>query len=274
MAQVLATQQSDILDHQDNMLSSIYRNRFDIIIPAYNEEKRIRPVLDEICQFISKSQIPWKIIVAIDGNDGTIDIVKEFASRYSFISYLASNGRGGKGAAIKRSASMISSNYVILMDADNSIRFDQIVERIPLMEKYDVVILSRYNDTNEIPALRRIISRGFNFLVRTMTGLNVSDTQSGYKMFRSNEFLEALRKVGATNTFYDISLLYHLQKSGNLIHEINTPYIHDEGSKFNPIAEVIGQGVSLVAFVVRHSRFYPYVPEFLIDLYKRKFKWI
>ncbi len=274
MNEYTTLQQSNILEDRENSLPAIFGKRFDIIIPAYNEEKRIRPVLDEVCHFISEDQLPWKVIVAIDGNDGTIDIVREFASRYSFISYLASNGRGGKGAAIKRSASMISSNYVILMDADNSIRFDQIVERIPLMVQYDVVILSRYNDTNEIPALRRIISRGFNFLVRTMTGLNVSDTQSGYKMFRSNEFLEALSKVGATNTFYDISLLYHLQKSGNVINEIDTPYIHDEGSKFNPFAEVIGQGVSLVAFVVRHSRFYPYVPEFLIDLYKRKFRWI
>ncbi len=274
MNEYTTLQQSNILEDRENSLPAIFGKRFDIIIPAYNEEKRIRPVLDDICQFISKNQLPWKVVVAIDGNDGTIDIVREFSSRYLFISYLASNGRGGKGAAIKRSTSMIGSDYVILIDADNSIKFDQIVERIPLMEKYDVVILSRYNDTNEIPALRRIISRGFNFLVRTMTGLNVSDTQSGYKMFRSNEFLEALGKVGATNTFYDISLLYHLQKDGNVIHEIDTPYTHDNGSKFNPFAEIIGQGVSLVAFLVRHSRFYPYVPEFLIDLYKRKFRWI
>ena len=253
---------------------SILRKKFDIIIPAFNEEKRIRPVLDDACKYISENDLPWRLIVAIEGHDRTVQIVQEFASRYLFLLYFASAGRGGKGAAVMKASSMVTADFVILMDADNSIRFEQIINNIHLIERFGVVILSRYHDNAAIPMFRKFISRGFNLLVRMTTGLKVKDTQSGYKIFRSKELLEALKKVGATNTFYDISLLYHLNKSGTEIMESQNYYVHDKGSKFNPFAEIFGQGISLMAFAIRHSRLYPYIPEFLISLYKKKFRWI
>ena len=57
-------------------LNDIYFKKFSIIIPAYNEEKRILLTLNEVCSFISKSMVPWNVIVSIDGNDGTEALVK------------------------------------------------------------------------------------------------------------------------------------------------------------------------------------------------------
>ncbi|MGC8622191.1 MAG: glycosyltransferase, partial [Caldisphaera sp.] len=72
-----------------------------VIIPAYNEEKRIGKVLSEIADFISGNNLNWNIIVSIDGNDGTENIVKEMKEKYRFISYDKNHGRGGKGYAVK-----------------------------------------------------------------------------------------------------------------------------------------------------------------------------
>jgi hypothetical protein len=58
------------------------------------------------------------------------------------------------------------------------------------------------------------------------------------------------------------------------IKEIEVHYDHMEGSKFHPLGEVIGQGTSLLAFRIRYSRFYKFIPDELIQLYYRKFRWI
>ncbi len=253
---------------------SVFYKKIDIIIPAYNEEKRIPPVLNDIISFISSNGLNWKIIVPVDGNDGTEEIVKKFSLEYNFIRLDKSQGRNGKGAAIKRSLKYLDSDYTILMDADNSIKFSTILEKIPLIETYDTIILSRYSKKNYIPFVRRFFSRGFNVLVRAITGLRVSDTQTGYKIFKTEKFIEAMKKVGTTNGFYEVPLLYYIKREGGKIVESDAEYKHDDGSKFHPLGLVIGDGVSLLAFAVRHSRFYKYVPDSLIKLYYRKIRWM
>ena len=108
-----------------------YRNeKIDIIIPAYNEEARIMPVLNDIIDFIKENNLLWRIIVSIDGNDHTRDMVSKLKDEYNFILISESNKRSGKGSAIKRTISMLDSDYVILMDADNSINFAIILENL------------------------------------------------------------------------------------------------------------------------------------------------
>ena len=268
-------QQTDLtFSRIEKQIPEIYMKRFTIIIPAYNEEKRISPVLNDICRFITENKLPWQVIVAIDGNDTTYDIAVSFAETYDFISIDRSHERSGKGGAIKRVLPRIDGEFTILMDADNSIGFLDIVEGVQQLEKSDAVILSRYAGKNSIPLLRRFLSRGFNITVRSITGLNVSDTQSGYKLFRSDFFVHAMRRVTVTNASYDVALLYHIKKMGGRITETPTEYTHSDNGKLNPLSMAMSFGISLVAFRIRNSPFYAHVPRFLIDLYHRKFRWI
>ena len=262
------------LSENERQIPDIYLKKFSIIIPAYNEEKRISPVLNDICRFVSENKLPWDVIVAIDGNDTTYDIAESFAETYDFISIDRSNERSGKGGAIKRVLPQIDGEFTILMDADNSVGFIDIVEAIPHLEKSDTLILSRYTGKNKIPLLRRFLSRGFNIIVRSITSLNVSDTQSGYKLFRSDFFVGAMRRVTVTNASYDVALLYHIKKMGGRITETPAEYIHADNGKLNPLSMAMSFGISLVAFRIRTSPLYAHVPQFLIKLYRRKFKWL
>ena len=249
--------------------------KFSIIIPAYNEEKRIKPVLEDIVDYITQNNLDWEIILAIDGNDGTEDLVKHFLPGYNNIRIVKASGRSGKGGSIKRSLNFVKSEFVILMDADNSIPFSTMVMNLHLIDECDCIIFSRYTASmNEIPPVRRIISRGFNWLLRLSLDLNIRDTQSGYKIIRTKPFKKAMRKVSVTNTFFDVAMLYHMSRDNVRIKEIEVHYDHKEGSKFHPLGEVIGQGTSLLAFRIRYSRFYKFVPYELIQLYYRKFRWI
>jgi glycosyltransferase involved in cell wall biosynthesis len=252
----------------------LLQDTFTVVIPAYNEEKVIGKTLDEVIGFISTRQLKWNVVVSIDGNDGTESIVSSYATTFPFISTMKSNARGGKGAAIKRVLNAINSDYVILMDADGSMSFQNVIDNLHFLQEYDGIIFSRYNNGNRIPFNRRFLSRGFNILVQASLGIRVSDTQSGYKAFKSDKFIRAMRKVGSTNTFFDVPLLFFLGQERARIIELECRYNHREEGKFSPISGTLGMAVSLVAFRIRHSRFYRYVPKSLVNLYYRKFRWI
>ena len=246
-----------------------------IIIPAYNEESRIKGVLDEIFDFISTNNADWDVIVSVDGDDGTADIVRSYSSEYPFIKLDRGMERGGKGNAIKRVVKNSRGEFTLIMDADGSVRLEDIVNNIHYLHDYDALLFDRYsNPENSIPFRRRIPSRGFNILVRAFLKVNVRDTQCGYKIIRTDIIKDAFNKIGVTNTFFDVALHYHIRKMGGRFKEIDVKYLHNEESKFNVLPEIIGQGVSLFAFILRHSRFYKYVPKWARELYLRKFRWI
>ncbi len=246
-----------------------------IIIPAYNEGERIGKVLKEIKDFVKANNLTWDVIVSIDGNDNTEEIVKDFSSDCPFIKHQKSQGRSGKGYSIKKVVDNSTGEFTMIMDADGAVGLAEIVKNFHYLTNYDLILFDRYtNGENEIPLFRRIPSRGFNILVRTMLGLNVRDTQCGYKIVRTDLIKEAFRRVGVTNTFFDVALLYHIKKMGGRIKEVDVRYSHDEKSKFNIMAEIVGQGASLLAFRLRHSRFYKYIPYWATELYLKKFRWI
>lgn len=250
------------------------KETFTVIVPAYNEEKIIGNALEEVCGFISKNNLNWNVIVSVDGTDKTKEIVSSYSNRFGFVSCLYSADRNGKGAAVRRIIDSINTDYVILMDADKSMAFSTIMKGLHLLGEFDGLVFSRYFKENKIPLVRKVLSRGFNLLVRASLQLNIRDTQTGYKVFKTGPFVAAMKKVGSTNTFFDIALLYYLKKQKIKIKEVESPYVHRKESKFHPFGEVIGQGMSLIAFRVRHSRFYKYVPQQFITLYYRIFKWI
>ena len=255
--------------------NSIYPSSLSIIIPAYNEEKRIKPLLEELIEFITKNNVSWEVIISLDGNDGTLQILNSYAENYSFIRYIKNGQRNGKGNAIKSALSLSEGEYVLFMDSDRSIQFEEIVKHLNSLENNDGILFERYsNSSNDIPLLRRIVSRGFNFMVRALLGINAKDTQTGYKLIRSDLAKEAFKKITVTNTFFDVTLLYNIKKLGGKIEEVSVSYQHDYGSKFNLIPEIIGQGMSLLGFKIAHSKLEKYIPKKVRELYYRKFKWV
>lgn len=267
------TQSITIFDKQP--FDEIYFNKFSIIIPAYNEEKRIQFPLNQLCRLISEANFPWEVIVSIDGNDGTEALVKEMMKKFQFLRFIKGDGRNGKGNAIKRAINIANGSYFILMDADNSIALKDVINVVPEIVNNDVIILERYSlAISQIPFHRKLASRGFNLLVRSMLGIKVRDTQSGYKILKEEYARKAFGSIMVTNTFYDVAFLYKIRKLGGKIIEKPVIYKHDLESKFNIISEILGQGLSLLAFRIRYSPLYKYIPKNFRDLYYRKFRWI
>ncbi|MEM3907739.1 MAG: glycosyltransferase [Nitrososphaerota archaeon] len=255
--------------------SSIIRQKFDVVIPAYNEEDRIGPVLTDICSFISKNNLPWNVIVAIDGNDGTDRIVKEFSEQYPFIKSIKSNVRSGYGGAIKRGVREATGSYVILAEADGAMNFSTIIENLHYLSDYDIINFDRHSmKENKIPLTRRFLSRGYNIFIKILFDIDVKDLQGSYKIFRGEAIKALFKKTTITGAFFQAALFYHAKRLNLKVLEVEAPYTHKGGSKFSPGRMIIGGIVSGLALRVRNSPLYKYVPKSLVDLYYRKFRWM
>ena len=253
---------------KDLQISQEYKNSVSVIIPAYNEEKRITHVLKDILNLISANQLNWNIIIAIDGDDGTADLVSKFKKSFPNIIYKVNKKRYGKGYAIKQAViGNINQlgNTVIIMDADNSMKFTEVLSNINKMDKTDILIFNRYGRCNNIPFRRRFLGRTFNIMVKGILRLKIDDTQSGYKIFRKRALIEDINKTSVNGAFFDVSLLYHATRDGHSIKEINSKtYRHNNGSTFNTAKLTFAMFISIFALKFRYSKFYNMLPDKII----------
>ena len=260
---------------RDDQINPLLMRTFSIIIPAYNEEKRIVPVLEEVSSFISDNGLPWDVIIAVDGNDGTEDIINAYSKKYSFINSKKSSGRSGMGGAIKRGMLASNGEYIILMDGDGSSNLQSVMRSVELITKYDIVNFNRYSDAkNKIPLKRKFASRSFNLMLRFVYRIRVSDTQCGYKIMRRAAVMPLIRKITVSNAFFLSAMFIYAKKYGVSVVEKPIKYDHSDGSKFNVVMTSISYIVSITAFKIRNSKFFDYTPEFIKELYYRKFRYL
>jgi len=199
--------------------------KISVIIPAYNEEKRIRKTLLRYANFFDKNfRNQFEIIVVANGcTDKTFDIANELASKSNFIKVLNFKEKIGKGGAIIQGFKVAEADIIGFLDADGSIPPSSVLKLIENIDGYDGVIASRWIKGSNIgrkqPLGRRIASRGFNFLVRLLFGLNYLDTQCGAKFFKYKSIKHILPELGLTDWSFDVDLLYRLKIKGYKVKE-------------------------------------------------------
>ncbi len=208
-----------------------------LVIPAYNEEKRIRSTLESIERvFGNKINV---LVVSNGSSDETINILKEWKKNHKNLKYLDFPEKLGKGGAILEGLKIAKNKYVGYLDADDAFNLDYIKRIVPNLKKYDAVIASKWKDkvffkVNE-PFGRKFLSRGWNFLVRLLLGLKYRDTQAGAKFFRGKTLENIDRNFICKNFAFDVELLWKLKEKGYSIYEVYVPTIHREGSTFKTI---------------------------------------
>jgi len=116
-----------------------------IIIPAYNEEKRLPKTLASIISFLNKEKIEAEILIVNDGSqDQTKKVAQEIAKDNSFLKVISYEKNKGKGGAVKEGIIQAKGDYLIFLDADNSTPIFEIIPLLTNLSKgYDLVIGSR-----------------------------------------------------------------------------------------------------------------------------------
>lgn len=218
--------------------------KVSIIIPAYNEEKRIGSTLEEYGRFFQRlkggRKLDFEILIVINNTkDKTEEIVKEKQKRFKEIRYINFK-EGGKGFAITegfKDALTRDSNIIGFVDADMATRPEAYYDLIKNIGNYGGVIASRYVEGSMVnpkqTTKRIIVSRIFNCLIRSILLIPYRDTQCGAKLFKRTVIEKTIPNLKMSKWAFDVDLLFSIRKKGFKIKEHKTIWGDRGDSKIN-----------------------------------------
>jgi len=224
-----------------------------IIIPAYNEEKRLGDSLEKIYNFLKDKNFNYEIIVI---DDNSTDSTSKVAS----LSILNQNNRmkilnnpknTGKGYSIKRGIMEAKGEYILFSDADLSTPIEEIEKLLPIVQsEYDIAIGSRGISGAEIkihqPFYREYMGKIFNKLVHIFAIKGIKDTQCGFKLFKRSAAKTIAPKLKINGFAFDVEMLYLAEKLGFKIKEVPVIWINSFTSKVNPLYDSLKMFIELL----------------------------
>jgi glycosyltransferase involved in cell wall biosynthesis len=213
---------------------------FSLIIPAFNEENRLRQTLRDALAYLRETTPASELIVMNDGStDRTSAVVREVFSEAGSVAtrLIEHSPNRGKGAAVREGLLAAKHSIALFSDADFSTPIEEAPKLInPIAAgELDVAFGSRALDRSLIgrhqPWRREQGGRVFNLIVRLATGLPFWDTQCGFKAFQLENFRPVLEQAKTDGFGFDVELLYLARKTGLRMREIPVRWNHHEGSK-------------------------------------------
>lgn len=223
-----------------------------IIIPAYNEEKRIKNTLESLVERFDES---CEILVVSESRDKTNGIVKEFSKKATIIKLIASSKRLGKGGAFKKGVENSHGEIVMLLDSDLPVPVSDIEKVISWVGKTDVAVASREVEGTKIlvyPPLPRVFAgKAFARIVNTLFKLDVKDPQCGCKAFKKGVLEKVLYTVEGNGFDFDAELLFKCKKMGYKIKEIPITWSYKPDSKLNLFKDTIKMGKGVLKLWVK-----------------------
>jgi dolichyl-phosphate beta-glucosyltransferase len=214
-----------------------------IVIPAYNEENRLKHTLPKVAEFINAQPYEAEVLVVDDGStDRTAKVAEEFAVRYDCIQLVRAE-HGGKGHAIKMGMLQARGEYAFLCDADLAMPITELPKFLPPHQNgFQVAIGSRelaesvrYNE----PGYRHLMGRVYNWLVKVMAVPGFEDTQCGFKCFHRSVAYDLFSHQTIDGFGFDVELLFVAQKRGYHIVEVPIHWYYQSESKVHPIKDTI-----------------------------------
>jgi len=208
-----------------------------LIIPAYNEVKRIAQTIDEARDFFARRAQTCEIIVSADGADGTRELVAAMATHDPRLIVMGNVERRGKGCGIRHAVARARGGIIGFVDADNKTPIDEYAKFEPyLRDGCDVVIGSRGLRDSRIeraqPFHRRVGSKGFAIFMHTVVGLHdIVDTQCGFKFFRRDVARDLFARQKIDGYMFDVEILYLAQKTGYRIAQVPVRWRDDGDSR-------------------------------------------
>jgi dolichyl-phosphate beta-glucosyltransferase len=235
-----------------------------LVIPAFNEEERLPALLATLSGPASASVRAagfelMEVVIVDDGStDRTSSILAEAAARDRRLRPVLGAPRNrGKGAAIAAGVQRVQGDYVLLADVDLSTPLDELGKLAEAIDAgADIAIGSRAVPGAVVergPTHRRLTGWGFNGAVKALTGLDVQDTQNGFKLLAAEPAKALFAEQICSGFAFDVELLMRADRAGLRIAEVPVLYLHDSRSSVKVVSASLQmlRDVGLLAYRLR-----------------------
>jgi len=227
-----------------------------IIIPAYNESKRLPKFLQQVIAYCQKDTKKYEIIVVDDGSsDATFSIAESYKKSFADLRVIKNIRNSGKGHSVKTGLFSAIGDIRVFLDADGSTQPDEIARNTHYFDEgYDIVVGSRVlrNAPQVVKTRwhRRFMGKIFNYFIRVFLFTDIKDTQCGFKMFKKEVVKPLFSRIYLRGFGFDIELLYLAFKMGYKVIEKPVTWHHVTGSKINILMDSLKMLINI--FQVRN----------------------
>lgn len=257
-----------------------------LVIPVYNEEKRVQKTFQALKEGFSFSGLKLSQVIFVnDGStDRTLSLIEKEAQKLSkilkaqvqVVSYKANRG---KGYAVRNGMQISDADYTLFLDTDMSTPLSQLKKFIPAIRKgVDVIFATRKNGTSLVlkhqPLYRELLGRGFTVISNLILGTNVSDFTCGFKAFSRKALREIFPLTRIDRWGYDSEIAFLANKLQLTYKELSVVWTNDEGSKVNLIYALPKTIIELIAIRLNDIKGFYAEEEFItfVPQFKKSFK--
>lgn len=243
-----------IIDQSENKVKAdVSHEKFSLVIPAYNEEKRITPFLKHLSKELP---LDWNVVIVCDGVDKTAEIARSIDSRFRVLEF---DQKLGKGGAIIEGFKAADGSVIGYVDADGALTFAEIDKVFSsISSDLDVAVASRWVNGSVVnvrqPLVRIFLGRVYHYMSFALLGLRIKDTQCGLKAFKADTLRKTLPEVTLKNLSFDTALLYHCSKLGAKVVEVPVTWKDVGESKVRPFKTALVMLFSLIGIRLAHSK--------------------
>lgn len=226
--------------------------RLSVIVPAYNEERRLGAALEQITAYLRTRRYTWEILVVDDGSsDDTVGVTDQFRRQFPNVRLLGNGANFGKGYSVRRGMLAAQGEVRLFTDADASTPIREL-EKFwpPLAEGVQVVIGSR-----AVPGANVLVPQGwhrkwggrfFNLLVRWISLPGLHDTQCGFKAFTAEAAQRVFALCRIPGFGFDAEALYLAHKLGFRTAEVGVEWVNSPATKVSALKDFLTMAMDLV----------------------------
>ncbi len=211
--------------------------KLSVIVPVYNEEKRLKSGFDHYYSYLKKQKYGWELIFVNDGSkDRTLELLKDLTKDKTQVRIVTYPNNHGKGYAICQGIKEAVGKYILFTDLDHSVPVGTVQSFFPYFEEgYPVVIGSRRVRGAKIAVhqkpLREFLGRGFTAIVNFFIYWGIADATCGFKAFENKIAQKIFAKITVYDWAFDAEILYICKKNKIKIVQAPVTWSDVRGSK-------------------------------------------
>ena len=207
-----------------------------IIIPIFNEEKRLEKGIDRILACCQQQGWDFEIIIVEDGStDRSVNIVEKYCLKDNRIRLLSLDRRYGKGRSLLHAIKLCKNENIGYLDIDLSADPSEFTRLMQFINKYDMVIGSRIIREGlkpiQRPFVRSCLSKVYTICFSCLFNLKICDTQCGFKLFKRDSVLPIISTIQVNGFAFDTEFLVKSFLHGLSIKEVPINWHHENNSK-------------------------------------------